>query len=218
MSENGGFGRGKDGEDKEVCTWCEGNWKVFEKLSEIQPYLCKTRIFHDSYDSRASHQNPLCKILKNFSKTFSRLGLPIASESRTSLSNFTTGLPLTKMSHQNDKNPEILKNFLSIFHDWRSYLLGSHETFCVNSRPRDLHDSWVNRQKTELKIFLFLWKILKQNTFQKQLKYSKIFLYLINICLSMYNTFNQVQSHKWIRHSLNIDMCDVGGFQMWDSP
>ena len=49
-------------------------------------------------------------------------------------------------------------------------------------------------------------------------KYSKIFLCLINIWLSMYNTFNQLQLDKWIRHSLYIDMCDVGGYQMWDSP
>ena len=41
---------------------------------------------------------------------------------------------------------------------------------------------------------------------------------LINIWLSKFNTFNQVQSHKWIRHSLNIDMCDVYGYQRWDNP
>ena len=46
--------------------------------------------------AKMSGQNPLCKILKNFSKSFSRLGLPLASESRTSLSNLATGLPLAK--------------------------------------------------------------------------------------------------------------------------
>ena len=35
VSENGGFERVRGGEDKEVCTWCKENWKVFEKLFEI---------------------------------------------------------------------------------------------------------------------------------------------------------------------------------------
>ena len=46
--------------------------------------------------AKMSCQNPLCKILKNFSKSFSRLGLPLTNESRTSLSNLVTGLPLAK--------------------------------------------------------------------------------------------------------------------------
>ena len=72
------------------------------------------------------------------------------------------------MSRENNKNLEFLKKFLSIFRDWKSHLTGSRETFCVSLRlgPRDLHDSRVSRQKTELKIFGFLRKILKQNTFQ----------------------------------------------------
>ena len=125
-----------------------------------------------------------------------------------------------RSSRENDKNPEFLKKFLSTFHNWKSHQSGICETFCVSSQlgPRNSHDSQVSRQKAELKIFGFLRKNFKQNTFQKQLKYSKIFLCLTNIWLSTYNTFNQVQSHKWVRHSLNIDMCDVGGYQMWDSP
>ena len=72
------------------------------------------------------------------------------------------------MSRENDKNLEFLKKFLSIFHDWKSHLLGDRETLCVSLRlgPHDLHDSRVSRQKTELKIFGFLRKFLKQNTFQ----------------------------------------------------
>ena len=58
----------------------------------------------------------------------------------------------------------------------------------------------------------------KQNTFQKQLKHSKIFLCLINKDWACENTFNQVQSYKWIWHSFNIDMCNVSGYQQWDNP
>ena len=58
----------------------------------------------------------------------------------------------------------------------------------------------------------------KTKTFQKQLKYSKIFLCLINKDWACENIFNQVQSHKWIWHLLNIDMCDVCGYQQLDSP
>ena len=66
-----------------------------------------------------------------------------------------------------------------------------------------------------LKFFTFLQK---QKTFQKQLKHSKIFLCLINKDWACENTFNKVQSYKWIWHSLNIDLCEVCGYQKWDSP
>ena len=36
--------------------------------------------------------------------------------------------------------------------------------------------------------------------------------------LSLWKHINQVQSHKWIWYSLNIDMCDVCEYQQWDSP
>ena len=36
-------------------------------------------------------------------------------------------------------------------------------------------------------------------------------MFLINKDWACENTFNQVQSHKWIWHLLNIDMCDVCG-------
>ena len=58
----------------------------------------------------------------------------------------------------------------------------------------------------------------KKKAFQKQLKHSKIFLCLINKNWACENTFNLVQSRKWIWHSLNINMCDVCGYQQWDSP
>ena len=78
--------------------------------------------------------------------------------------------------------------------------------FASESRKCRVADFWI-----------FFVKIFKSKYFQKTTKILKIFLGLINRCLSMY-IFNQVQSHKWIRHSLNIDMRDVGGYQLWDSP
>ena len=101
-------------------------------------------------------------------------------------------------SHENESQkwpkPKILKIFLSVFRNWTSHSPESHETFWVSLRLAS-QLAWltrVSRQKAKLKIFGLLWKNLKKNTLQKQLKYSKIFLCLINIWLSMYNTFNQV--------------------------
>ena len=90
-----------------------------------------------------------------------------------------------------------LKNFLSLFRDWVDHSRVIRE--------------WIAKRQS-CKFFDFCENHSNQNTFQKQLKYSKIFLGLINKCLSMYITLNQVQLHKWIRHLLNIDMCDVGGY------
>ena len=72
--------------------------------------------------------------------------------------------------------------------------------------------------KLSCTVFEIFENFQNKKTFQKWLKYSKIFLCLISIWLSKCNTFNQVQSHEWIRYSLNIDMCDVCGYQRWDSP
>ena len=42
---------------------------------------------------------------------------------------------------------------------------------------------------------------------------------VINAFLSgFFNPSRKKKSHKWIKHSLSIDMCDVCGYQMWDSP
>ena len=41
---------------------------------------------------------------------------------------------------------------------------------------------------------------------------------LINKDWACEKTFNQVQPHKWIWHSLNINLCEVYGYQKWDSP
>jgi len=87
--------------------------------------------------AKMSHQNPLNKILKILFKCFSRLEGPLASqlqgESRTLLCKLAIGAStsdqVSKMSLENARNPEILKNFLSIFRVWGTHLLESHESF-----------------------------------------------------------------------------------------
>ena len=71
-----------------------------------------------------------------------------------------------------------------------------------------------------LKILTFLHPKKKKKTkyFPKTTKTLKIFLCLINQDWACENTFKQVQSHKWIWHSLNIDLCEVCGYKKWDSP
>ena len=53
----------------------------------------------------------------------------------------------------------------------------------------------------------------KQNTFQKQLKTHKKNYDWSTKIEHVKNTFNQIQSHEWIWHSLNIDMCVMCGYQ-----
>ena len=84
-------------------------------------------------------------------------------------------------------------------------------------------DMQLDQPATELPkqgniVLKFLTFLQKQKTFQNQLKYSKIFLCLINRDWACENTFNQVQSHEWIWHSLNINMCVVCEYKKWDSP
>ena len=57
--------------------------------------ICPKHAFFTTHMTREqvakmSCQNPLCKILKNFSKSFSRLGFLLASESRTPLDELAT--------------------------------------------------------------------------------------------------------------------------------
>ena len=95
---------------------------------------------------------------------------------------------------------KIVKNFLSVFRDWKVYLRGSRElsrenlwvtlatgpstreqVAKIDPRTRDWGLTWLTRdwvakigQKWNFEILRFL----EQNTFRKYLKHSKIFLYL----------------------------------------
>ena len=139
------------------------------------------------------------KILKNLSKCFLRLEVLLARESRgKSWKSLCTPYdwnihPWTSRQIESREilKTQILKNILRIFHDW--------------TNPR-LSRQYKATLFFEILTFFFLQK---QKTFQKQLKHLKIFLCLINKDWAYENTFNQVQSHKWIWHSLNIDMCVV---------
>ena len=120
--------------------------------------------------------------------------------------------PVAKLSY---KNPKILDfwNFSKSFSWLGAWLAKGSRKLLSKLATGLIRDSESPKQSCAIfKIFQ------NKNTFQKQSKHSKIFLCLINIWLSMCNTFNQVHSHKWIRHSLKTGMCDVCGYQRWDSP
>ena len=135
----------------------------------------------------------------------SRLDLPLANKSLDWVA-------------RNIKNPNFekySKYFLRLWHwlasELRKSLCGIATGTCDWINPR------LSRQNRATLFVKFLTFLQKQKTFQKQLKHSKIFLCLINKDWACENTFNQVQSHKWIWHSLNIGMCDACGYQQWDS-
>ena len=142
MSDNGGFGRGRGRQYKVCARDIRENWKAFENRLRFNPICAKHTIFATQLTHeqvvKMSHQNPLNKILKILSKSFSWLeGLP-ASESRNLLCKLKTRAStcnqVAKMSRENDQNPEILKNILSVFRDWGIHLPGNCESFWVSSR------------------------------------------------------------------------------------
>ena len=134
------------------------NWK---KKFKNCPYFCQTRVF--SRLKWVATKSPVQaaktlkdKSLKNFSKCFSRLeGLPtreLRAEPRKSLS-----------------NPR----------DWTFHSWTSHQKWPAKTRLRLitwLTHGWV--AKTGQKWIFEIFKFFKQNTFQKHLKHSKIFLCL----------------------------------------
>ena len=83
---------------------------------------------------------------------------------------------------------KILKNFISVFRDWRVYPRGSrelsHENLCVTLTTRPSTREQV--AKTGQKCFLNFSDFEEKNTFQKHLKHSKIFLCLNQQRLSMW--------------------------------
>ena len=124
------------------------------------------------------------KILKKFSKCFSRLeGLP-TRESRAE--------PRKSLS-----NP----------HDWTFHSQTSHQNWPANSRLRPV--TWLTRNwvaKTGQKWFLKIFNFKEQNTFQKYLKHSKIFFCLNQQRLSMWkhissSTITQINM-AFIEHRL----------------
>ena len=136
---------------------------------------------------------------------------------------------------------KVVKNFLSVFHNWKVYPRGScelsRENLCVilatgpstreqvakiDLRTRDW-GLWLDLLATKspkqgknelLKFSNFKIKILSKipKTLQKS------FCAWINKDWACENIFQQVQSHKWIWHLLNINLCVVCGYQQWDNP
>ena len=133
------------------------NWKRFKNC----PYFCQTRDFRDWSESPPSRQvkrpkHSKTEFWKKKFKCFSRLeGLPVR-ESRA--------------------EP---RKFLSNPRDWTLHLWTSRQKRPAKTRLRlatSLTRDWV--AKTGQKWIFEIFRFLKQNTFQKHLKHSKIFLCL----------------------------------------
>ena len=115
MSDNRSFGRGRGRQDKMCACDARENWKIFENCLRFNPICTKHMIFaiqltHEQV-AKTSLQNPVTKILKILSKSFSRLVDPLVRKSQNLLCKLVTGASthdqVTKMTHENGKNPEI---------------------------------------------------------------------------------------------------------------
>ena len=116
---------------------------------------------------------------------------------------------VARVTRQNTSSQKFWKNLLNVFHDWKSHSQGSHELSRENlcaplatgpstheqvakTDPRacdyGMQLEWLatkspKQGNTVFEIFSFL---RKQNTFQKHIKHSKIFLCLNQQRLSMW--------------------------------
>ena len=142
-----------------------GNWKRFKNC----PYFCQTRVFRDWSESPPSRQvkppkHSKTEFWKKFSKCFSQL----------------EGLPATKSRAKPQKS-------LSTPRDWTFHSRTSCQKWFAKTWLRLA--TWLTRDwvvKTGQKWIFKIFRFLKQNTFQKHLKHSKIFLYLNQQRLSMW--------------------------------
>ena len=66
VSENGGFGRGRGGQDNEIASDVRENWKVFENCLGFNPICAKHAFFTTRMSrkqvTRSSCQNPVWQI------------------------------------------------------------------------------------------------------------------------------------------------------------
>ena len=121
-----------------------------KKDLKTAPIFCQTRVFRDWIES------PQVASSKNFSKCFSRL----------------ESLPATELRAEPRKS-------LSNPRDWIFHSRTSHQKWPAKTRLRLA--TWPTRDwvaKTGQKWIFEIFKFWEQNTFQKYLKHSKIFLYL----------------------------------------
>ena len=190
------------------------NWPICTKQA-----IFTTKSSHEQV-ARASHQNTQEKIFTTRSSTHERV-----TRWATKISEFshdwTFHLQTSRQTESRETlKTQILKNILSIFRDWDIDPPVSREkSLCgLVTATYGWTNPQLSRQNRATLFLKFLTFLQKQKTFQKQLKHSKIFLCLINKDWACENTFNQGQSHKWIWHLLNIDICDVCGYQQWNSP
>ena len=84
MSENGGFGRERGGQDNETTCDVRENWKVSENCLGFNPIYAKHAFFATGMSckqvARSSRQNLVRQILNNLSKCFLWLEGPIVNK------------------------------------------------------------------------------------------------------------------------------------------
>ena len=132
-----------------------------KKILKTAPIFAKTRVFRDWSELPQSHQfkppkHSKTKVWKNFSKCFSRL----------------EGLPTSESRAEPQKS-------LSNSHDWTFHSRTSRQKWPTKTRLRLA--TWHTRDwvaKTGQNWIFEIFRFLKQNTFRKHLKDSKIFLCL----------------------------------------
>ena len=201
------------------------NWKVFENYLRFNPICVKQVIFAIGMSCEQVAKIPWQNFWKICLKWFSRLRSPPTSKSWIILCKLATGAfthkQVAKLSREKCQKPRKFWKFskyISRQGDW----LGRESWELLSKLATKVSWlAWLARGSCQNKvsqILIFLNNFKTKSTFQKQLKILKNLFVFEQHMIEFYNTFNQVQSHKWIRHSLNIDMCDVCGYQMWDSP
>ena len=179
-------------------------------------------VFCDCNELWTSCQKPMWQILKNLSKYFSQLEGPLTSKSRreswsilSKLRDFTTRAstrePIAKLNRENAKNPDFWKFSKSFL--WLGAWL-ARELWELLSKLATCLTWEAESPKQSCTVFEIFQN---KNTFWKKIKILKN-IFVFDQYMIKCNTFNQVQSHKWIRHSLNIGMCDACGYKKWDSP
>ena len=210
-------------EDNEKSQKFEGKLKSFKNW----PICAKHTIFATELSHKQVAKTLKTKILKNFPSVFRDWKFYPRGSRKVSpkISEYSSRLeppPANKSPIWAARNikTQILKNILSIFHDWDIDLSVSREkSLCgLATGACDWTNPRLSRQNRATLFLKILTIFAKTKYFPKTVKTLKNLFVFNQKNWACEKTFNQVQSYEWIWHSLNIDLCEVCGYQKWDSP
>ena len=119
VSGNGGFGKGRDGQDYEQSQYARKKWKVFENCPENNPHYAKHVFFTTGMSHKLVTKNPCDKFWKTFVSIFHdwKVHSWVSHEGshKAFWVKFATKASIwklvAKLSRKNTKNREILKVF-----------------------------------------------------------------------------------------------------------